>query len=117
MSEDVDEIKMAGKKQNMAPMWKKLMRNADLYEPTSFLDHVSLVLKVNANRTKLLLTNTKNCLNLVFLLEQLKNTRMEKPHAKMVACTTWKDMLKNALRDIANWQTKRQQQFFRASSP
>ena len=33
---------MAGKKQNMAPMWKKLMENVDLDEPTSFLDHVCL---------------------------------------------------------------------------
>ena len=34
--------KMAGKKQNKAPMWKKLMKNIDLDEPTSFLDHVYL---------------------------------------------------------------------------
>ena len=39
----VDDIKMAGKKQNMFPMWKKLMNNVDLGEPTSFLDHVYLV--------------------------------------------------------------------------
>ena len=36
----VDDIKIVGKKQNMAPMWKKLMKNVDLDEPTSFLDHV-----------------------------------------------------------------------------
>ena len=33
---------MAGKKQNMAHMWKKLMKNVHLHEPTSFLDHVNL---------------------------------------------------------------------------
>ena len=33
---------MSVKKQNMAPMWKKLMKNVDLDEPTSFLDHVYL---------------------------------------------------------------------------
>ena len=38
----VDDMKMAGKKQSMAPMWKKLMKRADLDEPTSFLDHVFL---------------------------------------------------------------------------
>ena len=38
----VDDIKMVGKKQNMAPMWKKLMKNVDIDEPTSFLDHVYL---------------------------------------------------------------------------
>ena len=42
LSENVDDIKMAGKKQNMAYMWKKLMKDVDLEEPTSFLDHVYL---------------------------------------------------------------------------
>ena len=38
----VDDIKMAGTKQNIAPVWKKVTRNVDLNEPTSFLDHVYL---------------------------------------------------------------------------
>ena len=38
----VDGIKLAGKKQNIDPMWKALMRDVDLGEPTSFLDHVYL---------------------------------------------------------------------------
>ena len=38
----VDDIKMTGKKQNVAPMWKKLMKNVDIDEPTSFFDHVYL---------------------------------------------------------------------------
>ena len=38
----VDDIKMAGKKQNLAPMCWKLMKNVDIEEPTSFLDHVYL---------------------------------------------------------------------------
>ena len=33
---------MTGKKQNLAPMWKKLMKNVDIEEPTSFLEHVHL---------------------------------------------------------------------------
>ena len=36
------DIKMAGRKQNVAPMWKKLTKHVDLDEPTSFLDHVYL---------------------------------------------------------------------------
>ena len=39
----VDDIKLAGKKQNLDPMWKVLNKEVDLGEPTSFLDHVSLV--------------------------------------------------------------------------
>ena len=39
LSENVDDIIMAGKKQNMAPIWKKLMKSVDLDESSSFLDH------------------------------------------------------------------------------
>ena len=34
----VDDIKLAGKKQNLDPMWKGLNKEVDLGEPTSFLD-------------------------------------------------------------------------------
>ena len=38
----VDDIKLAGKKQNLDPMWKVLNKEVDLGEPTSFLAHVYL---------------------------------------------------------------------------
>ena len=38
----VDDVKLAGKKQNLDPMWKVLNKEVDLGEPTSFLDHVYL---------------------------------------------------------------------------
>ena len=38
----VDDIKLAGKKQNIDPMWIVLNEVVDLGEPTSFLDHVYL---------------------------------------------------------------------------
>ena len=38
----VDDIKLAGKKQNIDPMWKVLNKEVDLGEPTSFFDHVYL---------------------------------------------------------------------------
>ena len=38
----VDDIKLAGKKRNIDPMWKVLNQEVDLGEPTSFLDHVHL---------------------------------------------------------------------------
>ena len=38
----VDDIKLAGKKQNLDPMRKVLNKEVDLGEPTSFLDHVYL---------------------------------------------------------------------------
>ena len=42
LSVHVDNIKLAGKKQNIDPMWKVLVKEVDLGEPTSFLDHVYL---------------------------------------------------------------------------
>ena len=38
----VDDIKLAGKKHNVDPMWKVLNKEVDLGEPTFFLDHVYL---------------------------------------------------------------------------
>ena len=38
----VDFMKLAGKKQNIDPMWEILMKDVDLGEPTSFPDHVYL---------------------------------------------------------------------------
>ena len=38
----VDDIKLAGKKQNLDPMWKLLNKEVDLGEPTFFLDHENL---------------------------------------------------------------------------
>ena len=38
----VDDIKLAGKKHNLDPMWKVLNKEVDLGDPTSFLDHVYL---------------------------------------------------------------------------
>ena len=38
----VDDMKLAGKKHNIDPMWKVLNKEVDLGVPTSFLDHVYL---------------------------------------------------------------------------
>ena len=38
----VDDIKLAGKTENIDPMWKVLNKEVDLGEPTSLLDHVFL---------------------------------------------------------------------------
>ena len=38
----VDDVKLARKKQNINSTWKIFMKDVDLGEPTSFLDHVYL---------------------------------------------------------------------------
>ena len=63
-------VKMVGHKQNLAPVWQKLMRDVDIEEPTSFLDHFYLgCLNGIANQMTNLLDSTTRCLNLAFLLE------------------------------------------------
>ena len=56
----LDDIKLAGKKQNIDPMWKALYKEVDLGEPTSFLDHYTWdALKDNVKQAKILLTITE----------------------------------------------------------
>ena len=38
----VDDLKLAGKKQNINPMWRIIMKDVDLGEPTSCFDHFYL---------------------------------------------------------------------------
>ena len=61
--------KKAGKKQNVAPMWKNLMKNVDIDEPTSFPDSTWDALSVNANRMRQSLNSIRRCLSHVYLLE------------------------------------------------
>ena len=59
------------------------------------------------NRTKLLLQNTDKFSNHEFLLEHLKNYQGGEnlTQKRLHGLTIWKDMLKNALRDFANWRS------------
>ena len=109
---NMGDIKLAGRKQNLNLMHKKMM-NICRHCRTYILVLTTCIedaLNVNVNRTKLFLRNTKKCWNYVFPLKQLKNTRVEKnlTQRRLSVSTTWKDMLKNASRDIVNWRTKRQ---------
>ena len=38
----VDDIKLAGKTENIEPTWEIVMKDVDFGDPTSFLDHVYL---------------------------------------------------------------------------
>ena len=104
LSVSVDDIKMAGKKQNLAPMWKKWMKNVDIDEPTSFLDHVYLGMhSMNANRMKQSLNNTKPFTYLCW--SNTKITWMaQTSRTKWHGPTRLKDMPKNASSDTVSWQ-------------
>ena len=79
----VDDIKLAERKQNMAPMWKKLWRMVDLglhFSTTC----IRVALNVNANRTRILLSNTKMFESRISEGATPKLPGWEKPHAKTV---------------------------------
>ena len=64
----VDDIKLAGKKQNLDPMWKLLKKEVDLGEPTSFLDHVHFgCIQRQCEMRKILWTISEPCSNREFL--------------------------------------------------
>ena len=73
----VDDIKLAGKKQNIDPMWNVLNKEVDLGEPTFFLDHVYLgCTQRQCEISKILWTITEPCLNHEFPRGELKKTTM-----------------------------------------
>ena len=68
-----DDIKLAGKTENMTPTWKILMKDVDLEEPTSFFDHENLgCTQRECQRRNDIVTNYRD-----MLLEPRKNCRQE----------------------------------------
>ena len=112
----MDDITVTGSKQSLAPMWKKLMKNVDIEESTSFLDHVySGCSQRECKPNDTIIEESKKISNHVFLLEQQENYQDGKSHVQkfLRGPTTWKDMLENAWNDIAKWQTRRQSSYIR----
>ena len=96
---------MAGKKQNLALMWKKLMKNVDIEEPTSFLDHVYLgCTQGECKPNDTIIEHYKKMFESRISAGTTEKLLMRKLQRGL---TTWIDMNKNAWNDIANWQTKR----------
>ena len=111
LSENVDDIKMVGQKQNMAPMWKKLMKNVDTDEPTPFLDHVCLGCtqrECKPNETIIerfsKIFESRISAGATENFYQARKSLTQRPSR---GPTTWKDMLENALSDTVSWQTKK----------
>ena len=98
------------KKQNMAPMWKKLMINVHLDEPASFVDHVFWGCTQRERKPNEVII--KQCTQMLESRVSAGATEMlpgwenftQKPRR---GPTTLKDMLGGASRDTVNWQTKK----------
>ena len=67
----VDDIKLAGKKQNLDPMWKVLNKKL-IWENQhlSWITYTWAALKDNAKKAKILWTITEPCLNREFPREE-----------------------------------------------
>ena len=86
----VDDIILAGKKQNIYPMWKILMKGVELGEPTSFLDHVYLgCTQRECQKSKDIVDNYRNMFESrisAFAMEKLPGTRAPgKPDADTIS--------------------------------
>ena len=104
----VDDIKFAGKKQNLDPMWKLLNKEVDLGEPTSFLDHVYLgCTQRQCEISKDIVDNFRTIFE-----SRISSVRVEKlPFPQNIrifrGLMIWLVMQRSVWNDIVSWQTRR----------
>ena len=100
----VDDIKLAGKKQNINPMWKVLNKEVDLGEPTSFLDHLHLeCIQRQCETSKDSVDNYRTMFE-----SRISAGATEKLHAREIwvflhGLMTWKCMPRNVWNDTVVW--------------
>ena len=107
----VDDIKLAGKTENSDPMWKVLMKQIDLGQQTSFLDHVYLgCVQRECQTSKDNVDNYRNMFESKIYVGALENYQFQRNRKQQFLHgplpMTWKVMQRSAWKDIANWQTK-----------
>ena len=116
----VDDIKLAGKKQNINPMWKVRNKEVDLGEPTSFLDHVYLGMHSTTMWNKQRYCVQRQCeisKDIVDNYRTMFESRISAGATEKLPCSenlsifrgpmTWKVLPRNVWNDIVSWQTKR----------
>ena len=114
----VDDIKLAGKKQNIDPMWKVLYKEVDLGEPTSFLDHVYLgCTQKQCEISKDIVDNYR-----AMFESRISARRTEKlPYSENLRISSWSyDMeghAKKCLERYCELANKTTQQLYKVSTP
>ena len=104
----VDDIKLAGKKQNLDPMWKLLNKEVDLGEPTSFLDHVYLgCTQRQCEKSKDIVDNYRTMFESRISAGRLENYHSLKIFVFLHGLMTWLVMQRNVWNDIVSWRTRR----------
>ena len=95
--------KLAGKKQNLDPMWKSTQQWSWFGRNNIFPRSCLLgVLKDKVKQAKILLTKTEPCLNPEFPQEQLKNYHAPKICVSLRGPTKWKVMPRSVWSDIVS---------------
>ena len=110
----MNDVKLAGKKQNINATWKILMKDVDLREPTSFLGHVYLgCTRRECQISNDILDNYKRMFESRISAGAVENYQKQEPRRNLMPkrCLhgpmKWKVMQRNAWKDIANLQIKR----------
>ena len=104
----VDDIKLAGKKQNSKPMWKVLNKEVDLGESTSFLDHVYLgCTQRHCEISKDNVDNFRTMFESRISAGATENYHALKIFVFLQSLLPWKVMPRNVWNDIVSWQTRR----------
>ena len=114
----VDDIKLAGKKQNLDPMRKVLNKEVDLGEPTSFLDHVYLgCTQRQCQISKDIVDNYRT----MFESRISAGTTEQLPFPQKSSCffmVLWHGWsCKEMWNVFVSWQTRRLKQLYKVSTP
>ena len=104
----VDDIKLAGKKQNLDPMWKVLDQEVDLGEPTSFLDHVYLgCTQRQCQVSKDIVDNYRTMFKSRISAGEQKKSHSLEIFVFLHGLMIWKVMQRNVWSDIVSQPTRR----------
>ena len=104
----VDDLKLAGKKQNIDPIWKVLNKEVDLGEPTFFLDHVSLgCTEKQCEISKDTVDNYRTMFESRISAGGTEKLPFSQNIRISYGLMMWKVMPRNVWNDIVSWQTRR----------
>ena len=104
----VDDIKLAGKKHNIDPMWKVLNKEVGVGEPTSFLDHVYLgCTQRQCQTSKDIVDNYRTMFESRISAGGLEKLPFPQICVFLHGLMTWLVMQRSVWNDIVSWQTRR----------
>ena len=104
----VDDIKLAGKKQHLDPMWKVLNKEVELGEPTSFLDHVYLgCTQRKCEISKDIVDNYRTMFESRISAGGVEKLPYLKIFVFLQGLMTWLVMQRSVWNDIVSWRTRR----------